>query len=174
MSSAFAAGLERLSDRANRVVEFAAGSIVGLTVAITFLQVVFRYGLGSSLSWSEEAARYCFIWVIFLGTSVAARRGQHIAVDVLIEAIPARLRRRLALGAALLGIAFFAIFAYVAALLVDNAWRQTSTALQISIAWVYACAPLGAGLTILHLVNGAVRLVREPDGAATAQAEHSL
>lgn len=162
MSSAFAAGLERLSDNVNRLVEIAAGALVALTVGVTFIQVVFRYGLDSSLSWSEEAARYCFIWTIFLGTSAAARRGQHIVVEVLAP----RVRRALAHVVALVGIAFFALFAYVAALLVDNAWSQTSTALQIPIALVYASAPLGAALTVLHLVNAVVQ--RRHAGARSA------
>lgn len=173
MSSAFAAGLEKLSDNVNRLVEVVVGLLVALTVTITFIQVVFRYGLNSSLSWSEEAARYTFIWVIFLGTSVAARRGQHIVVDALVVALPARPRRWLALGAALLGVAFFAVFAYVASLLVDNAWHQTSTALQISIAWVYACAPLGAAFTMLHLGNGALRLMVQPHSAVPPRTEPS-
>jgi TRAP-type C4-dicarboxylate transport system permease small subunit len=166
LSSAFAAGFERLSFNVNRVVEVAVGLLAALTVIITFIQVVFRYGLDSSLSWSEEAARYCFIWTIFLGVSVAARRGQHIVVDIVVEAFPRPVRRVLALGTLLVGIAFFAVFAYVASLLVENAWLQTSTALGISIAWVYACAPIGAVLTILHLVNVAVQPTRRAADAA--------
>ena len=162
MSSTFAASLERLSDNVNRLVEIAAGALVALTVGVTFIQVVFRYGLDSSLSWSEEAARYCFIWTIFLGTSMAARRGQHIVVEVLAP----RMRRALTHVVALVGISFFALFAYVAALLVDNAWSQTSTALQIPIALVYASAPLGAALTVLHLVNAVVQ--RRHAGARSA------
>ena len=160
MSSACAAGLERLSHNVNRLVEIAVGLLVALTVIITFIQVIFRYGLDSSLSWSEEAARYSFIWTIFLGASVAARRGQHIVVEALVEVLSPRLRRVLTLGVALIDIAFFTLLGYVAALLVDNAWSQTSTALQISIAWVYASAPLGAALTVLHLVNAVVQRPR--------------
>jgi TRAP-type C4-dicarboxylate transport system permease small subunit len=159
LSSPFATSLDRLSHSVNRYVEIAVGLLVGLTVAITFVQVVFRYGLDSSLSWSEEAARYCFIWTIFLGVSVAARRGQHIVVEALVETFPARAKRVLALAAAVTGIGFFGVFAYLTWLLVDNAWHQTSTALQIPIALVYACAPVGAALTIVHLANAALRLI---------------
>ena len=33
-------------------------------------------------------------------------------------------------------------------------WEQYSTALDIRIAWVYAAAPIGAGLSVFHLVAG--------------------
>lgn len=41
------------------------------TVILVFFQVILRYVFSSSLSWSEELARYIFIWQIWLGTSVA-------------------------------------------------------------------------------------------------------
>ena len=169
MKRPFDASLERLSRNVNRWVEIAVGLLVALTVVITFIQVVFRYGLDSSLSWSEEAARYSFIWTIFLGVSVAARRGQHITVEALADLLPLGPRRALALGVALTGIAFFALLGYVAALLVENAWSQISTALQIPIAWVYASAPLGAALTVLHLVNA---LVQQPGAGAGETERH--
>ena len=31
------------------------------------VQVFMRYVMGASLSWSEEIARYLFIWLIYLG-----------------------------------------------------------------------------------------------------------
>ena len=37
-------------------------------VVVTFAQVVFRYLIGYSLYWSEEAARYLFVWISFLGS----------------------------------------------------------------------------------------------------------
>ena len=54
----------------------AAVALLAVTVVIVVLQVFFRYVLNSSLSWSEEAARYLFIWAALLGFSscVEARR----------------------------------------------------------------------------------------------------
>ena len=76
---------------------------VALTILATFAQVVFRYGLGASLSWSEEFARYVFVWIIFIGTSVATRRGQHIMVEVIVALFPPKLRE--AVGLVSIGIA---------------------------------------------------------------------
>jgi TRAP-type C4-dicarboxylate transport system permease small subunit len=138
----------------NALAEFALWILVALTILVTFIQVVFRYGLDSSLSWSEELSRYLFVWTIFIGASVAARRRQHIFVEVLIALFPARLREWVDSLIVIVSIIFFAIFAYVGWLLVQNAWQQYSTALDIRIAWVYAAAPLGAVLSILHFATG--------------------
>ena len=147
------AALEALSERLNRTAEDLLALLTAVTVLAVTAQVIFRYGIQSSLTWSEEVARYTFIWGIFIGTSVAARRSQHIVVDALVKALPVSLQRWLRVANLLLCTAFFTLFMYVSVLLVQNAIPQKSSSLEISIAWVYASAVLGAVLTVLHLVN---------------------
>lgn len=40
---------------------------LAFTTLLIFVQVVMRYVFNNSLSWSEELARYVFIWQIWLG-----------------------------------------------------------------------------------------------------------
>ena len=154
------AALEALSERLNRAAEDVLAFLMVVTVLAVTAQVIFRYGIQSSLTWSEEVARYSFIWGIFIGTSVAARRFQHIVVDALVKALPIPLQRRLRVANLLLCTAFFTLFMYVSVLLVQNAIPQKSSSLEISIAWVYASAVLGAALTVLHLLNALVQPAR--------------
>jgi TRAP-type transport system small permease protein len=151
------AALEALSERLNRAAETLLALLIAVTVIAVTAQVIFRYGIESSLTWSEEVARYSFIWAIFIGTSVAARRSQHIVVDALVKALPAAFQSGLRIANLVLCIGFFALFMYVSILLVQNAIPQKSSSLEISIAWVYASAVLGAALTVLHLVNALLR-----------------
>jgi TRAP-type C4-dicarboxylate transport system permease small subunit len=154
----FAQRLDRVCDRLNRATEFVIAILLCATVLVILLQVTFRYGLNSSLSWSEELARYLFIWVIFLGVASATRRGEHMAVTALASVLPAALRRPLAMLVIAASLLFFAVVLYTTMLLTQNAIPQLSTALEVSVALVYVSAPIGAALTMLHLVNGLVRL----------------
>lgn len=153
-SSGVVHALDRIAYGLNAAAEFLLWVLVAAVIVVTFVQVVFRYGLESSLSWSEELARYIFVWIIFIGTSVATRKRQHIFVEVLIALAPPALRRWADFIGVIASMLFFAVFAYVGWLLMLNAWNQYSTALDVRIAWVYAAAPLGAGLSILYLVVG--------------------
>jgi TRAP-type C4-dicarboxylate transport system permease small subunit len=153
----FTRALDRFCDVVNRASEIGIGLLIGATVAVTFLQVIFRYVLDSSLSWSEEFSRYAFIWAIFLGAGSVVRRGQHMAVEALRAVLPGRPRRFLEIGIGAVGIIFFILFGYTAVILTGNAMGQISTALGIPIAVVYASAPLGAALTVLHLTNGIIQ-----------------
>lgn len=62
--------------------------LVTLLTAVTFTQVVTRYVLGDSLIWSEEAARYLFVWVSMIGAALALREGGHFGLDLLIRPMP--------------------------------------------------------------------------------------
>lgn len=57
-------------------------------VALVFLNVVLRYGFDSGITWSEEMARYLFVWIVFLGAIVAYKEKAHLGVDLLIGSLP--------------------------------------------------------------------------------------
>lgn len=52
-------------------------------VVIVFMNALLRYAFRSGLTWSEEAARYLFVWVVFLGAIVATQERGHLAVDLI-------------------------------------------------------------------------------------------
>jgi TRAP-type transport system small permease protein len=158
VDNTFAARFDRFCELINRAVEIAIALLLGATVIVAVVQVIFRYGLNSSLSWSEELARYLFIWVIFLGTSSAMRRRHHMAVEALSSILPAVALRPLAAIVAIVSLAFFAVVLYTSLLLTENAIPQLSTALEISVAFVYVAAPIGAALTMVHLLNQLVQI----------------
>ena len=62
--------------------------LVTLLTAVTFAQVTTRYVLGDPLIWSEEAARYLFVWVSMIGAALAIREGGHFGLDLLIRPLP--------------------------------------------------------------------------------------
>ena len=54
------------------------------------MQVISRYLLGVSLSWSEEITRYLFIWSAFLSVSLCTRKCISIKIDQFIKMFPKR------------------------------------------------------------------------------------
>ncbi len=75
---------------------------------IVFLQFFTRYVLNSSLSWTEEIAQYLLMVITFTGSAMAARRGTHIAVEFLLDKMPARPRRIAYAVVSAVTVAFFA------------------------------------------------------------------
>lgn len=54
-------------------------------VGLVFMNVILRYFFNSGITWSEEMARYLFVWLIFIGAIGAMRDNAHLGVDTLIK-----------------------------------------------------------------------------------------
>jgi len=52
-------------------------------VGLVLTNVLLRYLFEMGIPWSEEGARICFVWVVFLGIIIAARDKEHLIVDIL-------------------------------------------------------------------------------------------
>jgi TRAP-type transport system small permease protein len=128
-------------------------------IVVTLAQVVFRYVVAAPLPWSEELARYCFVWIVFLGGAVGLSRGIHLGVDLFVNTLPARLRRRIdALTSAL--IAGFAVTVIYASLPVLNMnMFQRSPALGVQMSYIYFAIPLSMGLIFLICAERVLRFL---------------
>jgi TRAP-type C4-dicarboxylate transport system permease small subunit len=151
-------------DALNAFARFAARAVDTLAIA-TFAgmfgcvvaQVVFRYFLASPLTWSDELARYLFVWCAFLGWIVAARRHTHLGVDVVATRLPARGAAALRLVGALAAIAFAAVLAFYGTRVAARNLDVETTALFFTMGVVYAIVPAAAIAVGLHAVADASR-----------------
>ena len=86
--------------------EAAAALLVVVEVAILSAGVISRYVFNSPLLWSDELARFLFLWLSMLGAVVALRRNEHMRLSVLVNRASPSLQRWLDTTAALVVIAF--------------------------------------------------------------------
>ncbi|QPH54541.1 TRAP transporter small permease [Pontivivens ytuae] len=89
--------------------------LLALMTAITFANVVLRYGFGTGLLWGLEVTTYLFAWLVLFGMSYAVKITAHLGVDAITARLPSRPRRIMALVAAAVCLAY-------AALLMKGAW----------------------------------------------------
>jgi len=61
---------------------------LALMVVMVFSNVVLRYVFNSGITASEELARFCFLWLIFVGSVLAMKERAHLGVDTLISRLP--------------------------------------------------------------------------------------
>ena len=64
-----------------------------VAVALNFINVVGRYGFGVTMLSADEVQIFIMVFMAFLGAAVVAWRGQHLRMDVLVNALPAPLRQ---------------------------------------------------------------------------------
>ena len=62
---------------------FLAVTVAIMIIVITY-QVILRYVFSASNAWSEELARYLFIYDVMVAAAIATRRNSHLQVDAFI------------------------------------------------------------------------------------------
>ena len=64
-----------------------------VAVGLNFCNVVGRYGFGVTILSADEIQIFIMVFMAFLGAAVVAWRGQHLRMDVVVNTLPASLRR---------------------------------------------------------------------------------
>ncbi|PKO63104.1 MAG: C4-dicarboxylate ABC transporter permease [Betaproteobacteria bacterium HGW-Betaproteobacteria-18] len=85
--------LHLLIDRYCKFISVLMVAALAVMVVMVFGNVVLRYAFNSGIAVSEELSRWLFVWVIFLGGTVAVREHGHISTDMLVEKLPAPARK---------------------------------------------------------------------------------
>jgi TRAP-type C4-dicarboxylate transport system permease small subunit len=126
--------------------------LLALMATLVFGNVVLRYFFGHSLSWVEEVTRYMMIWLAYLGAGLAFRAGTHVAVEVVQDLLPDRLRLAARWLILLLAILFLAAVTWLGTRYALFAWRQRTPVLGVPLGAVYLAIPLGCALAVVHLL----------------------
>src|SRR3546814_15438549 len=75
--------LTRLLDPVDRVLRVAITALIALLIVPVVLQILARYvDFIPRYIWTEEVARFCFIWIIMIGAMIAVRDDQNFDGDM--------------------------------------------------------------------------------------------
>jgi len=124
---------------------------VGLLVIPVSLQIFSRYTeLIPSYIWTEEMARFMFIWTIMIGAMIGVRETTHFDVDVWPEMGPrgsavARLLGRLGVLAAAI------VFVYAGLEFTRFAWKRTSELADLPLWYIHVAWPLTGATWLMFL-----------------------
>jgi TRAP-type C4-dicarboxylate transport system permease small subunit len=144
----------------SRVVHGIMGACLGVMALAVFVNVVLRYGFGSGIPASEELSRLLFVWMVFIGATLAYPLGEHMAFTGLV----ARLRGRP--GAMKVMTVLIRLLVIVACVLVAiGAWQQVVVGMNshsVVLGYPAALLPLPALLSAVAIaVMALVELVRQ-------------
>lgn len=150
------------------MVNSVAVTLFSAMVAVTALGVFFRYVLNAALPWAEEADRYLFIWLSFVGASITMRHKAHIAVDILVRYVTPGLRRGVAMLSQVGVLAFLVVVFQASQPVIEVTSHTRSTATDIPMSWVYLAVPVGCiliGIETVRLMVRTWKSMREGEGA---------
>src|SRR6478672_13659269 len=89
VSTAGTTGATRFHNGLLLGIEYFAGVILAIDVAVVFLSVIMRYFLHEPFDWAEEVAGILMVMLIFLGAASVVGRQKHVGIDVFLGLFPA-------------------------------------------------------------------------------------
>jgi len=138
----------RFIDTYYRLLNVLLGLTVGILVVPVTLQVIARFtNLIPHWIWTEEMARFLFIWMVMLGAMIGVRDGTHFDVDVWPELKP-RTNALLRVVSDVCVLAFALIFCWYGIKFVQFGWDQTSELADMPMVYIFIAWPL-TGITWL-------------------------
>ena len=117
------------------------GSVAILVIPVS-LQIFSRYtALIPSYIWTEEMARFLFIWTIMIGAMIGVRESTHFEVDIWPK-LPARGEALVRLIGRLGVLAAALVFVFAGLHFTEFAWQRTSELAELPLWLIHVAWPL--------------------------------
>lgn len=141
--------MKKALDVLEKIIEYMMVVLVFAFTALIFVQVVSRYVFNNTVTWSEQAGRYLFIWLVFLGLPILYRHGEHVGFTMVVEKMPRKVQSVIGIVVDLL-VMMFAFFLLVQSIrFCGKVANKTMIGLGLSQLYVHTCQPACAVLLII-------------------------
>lgn len=148
--------IQAISKTVDKILSVFAGFFVLIFCLIVLLQIICRALPFLPIpSWTEELARYCFIYAVACAAGMAVRANSFVAVDIFTNLIPRQCKRIYAAALNVLLCAFAVFFETRCALrFAFLRARMVSTAMEMPMQWVYfALVILFGMLSVMYFLE---------------------
>ena len=164
---------KRFTAAYSRLLSWLLVASVAIIIVPVSLQIFSRYTeLIPSYIWTEEMARFLFVWMVMIGAMIGVRDAAHFEVDVWPHLSPrANAAVRIAAGLGIL--AFALVFVWGGYLFTAFAWKRLSELAELPLWMIHIAWPL-TGITWLlfqgeHMADAVRVLLGRDGGAAPAE-----
>ena len=138
-------------------------------------QVITRQILNNPSAWSEELAKYLFIWLGLFGAALVFGERGHVAVDILVQRSPRKVQLVLMVLVQLSILAFAILVLVWGGYRVSSlAWDQNLTGLPVNVGWLYTALPISGVLIVFYTLYHLVRIVTGAEAPIEPDAELDL
>ena len=160
--------MRRLVEVYHRLLNVLLVVSVAILIVPVSLQIFSRYtALIPSYIWTEEMARFFFIWMIMIGAMVGIREGTHFDVDLWPELKP-RANALLRIVSNVFVLVFALVFLWYGIKFVQFGWHQNSELAELPMPFIFFAWPMAGATWLVFLGErflADLRLVTRGDAA---------
>lgn len=137
-------------------------------IAIVMIQVLGRTPILQGPVWTEEAARWVWVWMAFIAIGEVERQNKHLRMAFLAEKLPSQFRKALFTAIDLVYLGIMGHLCWIGYQTVARTWAHSSVTLPVPNAALYASA-FAASFFILYRIVRRIASGRsgESDGIQT-------
>lgn len=135
----------------DRIVLTTAAALSAVYLGAIAVQVFYRYVLEIPSPWTEEMARYLFIWSAFLAAAVSVGRDDQFHIPLLIEKLPRAGRRFMHVCIDLLQLTFALIMVRYGSLMANRMMMARAPVLPLPQGIVYMVIPIAGAYMAVHI-----------------------
>src|SRR5665647_1159132 len=131
-------------------------------LSLAFANVIGRYVLHSSISYTEEVICNLFVLLCVMGTAIAARAGTHLGLTILTECFSIKTQRIICFCSNILAAACCILIFYLSVQMVQNQiqLKTVTSTLQLP-SWIYGTfLPVGALFMSIRFIQAAVETLK--------------
>lgn len=152
--------LRKCFELMDRCVNWFLAMLMAAMVIIIAAQVWYRFVLNNPLSWSEEAGRYLFVWISFVGAAAGVRYQVHLGIDLMDKLLPPGAYRVVVIVANLLIQIFLLVIIYWGFKILGIVQFQESPSMHLSMRYPYMAVPVGSILMLINSLRVTVAAIR--------------
>ncbi len=153
--------LDKILDKVRAVLYWFSCVAMMIMLVTIFAQVITRYCFDYTPEWSEELARFLFVYVVFLGSALIMGESGHLAVEFLPERYKGKpFGKFLELFILVCSYVFISILLVQGAKMTEIMTFQESPGLEISMSYIYVVIPISCVLMMLYLFRDTVRIIK--------------
>lgn len=128
-------------------------------LAVMCANMAARVALNTNIAWNTEFGEFVLLWATFLGGAAAARRGAHMRISELVEAMRPRLRYAIEVGTRLGVVVILCFLSWNGLILARETMEQQMTVLNWPVGVQYLAMPVGSLLALVYVVYEAVGVI---------------
>ena len=126
-----------------------AGLLGLITIGLAFTNTILRYVFKYSPEWMEEIIVYLIIWAAFIVASTLVEEKRHVGTTFLVERLPPKMHRLVALVSSFLALGFCTLVLYLGYTIVHIAYvsdERSLTTMRYPLWVFYLSLPVGLSL----------------------------
>lgn len=151
--TAFMEQYRRVVDGLNIAVRWILAALMLVMTVLIGWQVIARFIVGESLTFSEEVSRFVMVWLVLLGAAYAAKNGRLMKVDIVEHMLSGRAKSTVIMVAGVLSIVFYLVLVVFGFFIVSAVSYQMTPATEVSMSIPMAALPVGGILLVINTIH---------------------